>query len=435
MTADTHPVVPATAPPLPPSPTGRATAAMRHFGSAVWGHAWLIGGVAVVVALGYWQGVPMLFGPQIAADTVSRGDVIETVVATGSVQTPYRVQIQSQITGTVAAVAVDEGQRVTKGQLLISLENSELTGAFVQAQGAVAQAEAHIRQLAELTLPSAREALAQAKATQLNAQKTFNRAANLVRSGDETRVVLDAARRDLDLANADIRTYGLQIFTSSPGGSDYVTGQTQLDQARASLNSASSRLAYASITAPRSGVLIARNVENGAVVAPGTPLLALAPDGQVQLLLAIDERNLGMLALDQTAIASADAYADQKFAAAVSYINPGVDITKASVAVKLNVTAPPDYLRQDMTVSVDIDVGESKNALLLPSRSVNDQLTKAPWVMLVKGGRAIHQAVEIGLKKQRPGGNSTRCGRRRPGDPLQRWGGGRRTGKGDGGEN
>ena len=105
-----------------------------------------------------------------------------------------------------------------------------------------------------------------------------------------------------------------------------------------------------------------------------------------------------MLALDQTAIASADAYADQKFAAAVSYINPGVDITKASVAVKLNVTAPPDYLRQDMTVSVDIDVGESKNALLLPSRSVNDQLTKAPWVMLVKGGRAIHQAVEIGLK-------------------------------------
>ena len=118
----------------------------------------------------------------------------------------------------------------------------------------------------------------------------------------------------------------------------------------------------------------------------------------MQLLLAIDERNLGKLAMKQTAIASADAYADQKFNATVSYINPGVDITNASVEVKLDVTTPPDYLRQDMTVSVDIDVGESKNALLLPSRSVNDQLTETPWVLLVKDGRAIHQPVKTGLQ-------------------------------------
>lgn len=225
--------------------------AVRHVCGVVWGYAWIIGGTTLVVGLGVWQGVPLLLGPQVIADQVTRGDVVETVVATGSVQTPYRVQIQSQITGTAASVDVDEGQRVTKGQLLVSLESSELKGALVQAQGAVAQADAHMRQLAELTVPSAREALAQAQATQLNAQKAFNRAANLVRTGDETRVVLDAARRDRDLANADIRSYGLQIFTSSPGGSDYVTGQTQLDQARASLNSVTSRLAYAAIAAPR----------------------------------------------------------------------------------------------------------------------------------------------------------------------------------------
>ena len=391
--------VPAVKPaPKPNIPQNGFIPALRHVGGLVWAHAWLIGGVAVVIGLAIWQGVPLALGPQVAAEKVTRGDVIETVVATGSVQTPYRVQIQSQITGTVASVDVAEGQRVTKGQLLVSLESNELKGAVVQAQGAVAQAEAHMRQLAELTVPSARDALAQAQATQLNAQKAFNRAAGLARTGDETRVVLDAARRDLDMANAEIRTSGLQIFTSSPGGSDYVTGQTQLDQARANLDSATSRLAYATIIAPRTGVLIARSVENGAVVAPGTALLVLAPDGQVQLLLAIDERNLGKLAIAQTAIASADSYAEQKFDAAVSYINPGVDIAKASVEVKLDVVTPPDYLRQDMTVSVDIDVGESKNALLLPSRSVNDQLTETPWVMLVKGGKAIHQPVNTGLQ-------------------------------------
>ena len=73
-------------------------------------------------------------------------------------------------------------------------------------------------------------------------------------------------------------------------------------------------------------------------------------------MLQIDERNLGKLALGQKALASADAYPDQRFAAVVSYINPGVDITRASVEVKLTVADPPDYLRQDMTVSVDIEV-------------------------------------------------------------------------------
>jgi len=369
--------------------------------AAVLGHGWLIACVVAVGGLAYWQGGKLLLGPNVAADRVVRGDVIETVVATGRVQTPYRVEIQSQITGTVAAVEVDEGQRVAKGQRLVSLESGEMKSAVVQAQGAVAQAEAHMRQLTELTLPSARQALAQAQATQINAQKAYNRAASLARTGDETRVVLDAARRDLDMASADIRTYGLQIHTASPGGADYVTGQTQLDQARAGLVSAVARLGYAAIAAPRAGVLIARSVENGTVVTPGTALLVLAPDGQVQLLLSIDERNLGKLALAQTAIASADAYADQRFTATLSYINPGVDVTKASVEVKLDVTNPPAYLRQDMTVSVDIDVGESKGALLLPSRSVNDQLTKAPWVLRVKDGRAVRQAVTIGLQDSR----------------------------------
>ncbi len=130
------------APPVPAraTPKSGAFSAVRRATGIVWHHIWLIGGVAVVVGLGYWQGVPLAFGPKVVADAVSRGDVIETVVATGSVQTPYRVQIQSQITGTVASVNVDEGQRVTKGQLLVSIEDSELQGALVQAQGAVAQA-------------------------------------------------------------------------------------------------------------------------------------------------------------------------------------------------------------------------------------------------------------------------------------------------------
>jgi HlyD family secretion protein len=384
------------------APIQSTTIASHHTVTAlatrVWSHKWAIAGALLVAAMAAWQGPLMVLGPVVAVDRVQRGALIETVVATGNVETPYRVIIGSQITGTVQDVDVAEGQRVTAGQTLVSLASQELTAAVVQAQGAVAQADAHMHQLDELTLPTARDTLRQAQSALLNYQQIFDRASALARAGYETRVVLDAAQKDLDVARTQVRMAGLQIFSASPGGSDYVTGQTQLNQALANRDTAVSRLGYATLSAPRAGVLISRNVERGSVVQPGNTLLVLAPDGESQLVIQVDERNLGKLALGQQAIASADAYADKRFPAVVSYINPGVDITRASVEVKLTVADPPAYLRQDMTVSVDVEVAHSENALILPSRSVHDGLLAAPWVMAVRDGRAVRQPIGLGVQ-------------------------------------
>jgi HlyD family secretion protein len=295
-------------------------------------------------------------------------------------------------------VLVDEGQRVTQGQALIELDGRELTAAVGQAQGVVDQADARMRQLQELTLPMARETLKEAEATATNAQQTFDRASKLALSGFETRVALDAAKKGVDVAHTQVRSAELQVYTAAVGGSDFVMAQTQLAQAKSSLATAVSRLGYSMISAPRAGVLITRNVEQGMVVQPGVALLGLAPDGDTQILLQVDERNLGKLALSQPAVASADAYADKRFNAVVSYINPAIDISRASLEAKLTVTDPPSYLRQDMTVSVDIEVARKDNALILPGRSVHDTLSAQPWVMGVRGGRAYKQPVHVGLQ-------------------------------------
>lgn len=363
----------------------------------LWAHRWFLLVAAALIAGGGWEAARAILGPAVVVDRVQRGDLVETVVSTGNVQTPYRVNIGSQITGTVKEVLVEEGQRVTRDQRLIAIEDSELRAAVVQAQGALDQAEARIRQLAELTLPSARQSLAQAKAALLDAGQTFARTSELERKGFATRAALDDAQRDLDVARTQERTAELQVYTNSPGGSDYVMAQSALAQARASLDTAKSRLGYASIAAPRDGVLITRNVERGNVVDPSKVLLVLAPDGETQLQLAIDERNLGKLALGQHAVASADAYPDRQFGAVVSYINPGVDITRATVEVKLSVPNPPAYLVQDMTVSVDIETGRRNGTLVLAERSVHDVLLGTPWVMGIRNGRAYKQPVRIGL--------------------------------------
>lgn len=361
-------------------------------------HKWFILAVVALLGLGAWQSARVLLGPAIVVDQVKRGRLVETVVASGHVETPYRVEIGSQITATVQEVLVRQGEKVSKGQPLISLESRELKAAVVQAEGALAQAEARIRQLEELTLPSAKEALAQAQATLLNAQQTYDRTAQLERNGYATRAALDEAQKTLDVARAVTRSAQFQVYTASPGGSDYVMAQTQAKQARANLDTADSRLGYATITAPRDGVLITRSVERGAVVQPGKTLLVLAPAGDVQLVLQIDERNLGKIALGQNALASADAYPDRRFGATITYINPGIDISRASVEVKLTVADPPDYLRQDMTVSVDIEVAAKDEALILPLRSVHDALSGKPWILGLKDGRASQRPVKLGLR-------------------------------------
>jgi len=385
-----------------PGPDGAASKTPlpgpRRLALAVWTHRWFWLAVLVALGVGGWEAGRAFIGPAVVVDVVKRGQIVETLVASGNVETPYRVDIGSQITGTVSDVLVEEGQTVATGQRLIVLEDKELRGALVQAKGAVDQARARLRQLNELTSPSAQETLTQAQAALDNAQKTFDRTAELARTGVATRQALDDAQKALDVASAQVRAAKLAVYTASPGGSDYVLAQTQLDQADANLDTATARLGYATIAAPRDGVLITRNVERGAVVAPGKALLVLAPAGQMQLQIQVDERNLGKVALGQKALASADAYPDKRFAAVVSYINPGIDITRASVEVKLDVADPPAYLRQDMTVSVDIAVAQHDDAFVVPARSVRDALSDAPWAMGVRNGRAYKQPVHIGLR-------------------------------------
>ncbi|WP_407050851.1 efflux RND transporter periplasmic adaptor subunit [Methyloraptor flagellatus] len=371
---------------------------LRTTVSFVWAHRWFALVVVVLLALGAWQVARVAFGPEIVVDRVKRADLVRTVVASGHVETPFRVEIAAQITGTVSEVLVEDGQRVARGQPLVKLEPQELQAAVVQAQGALAQARARIRQLTDLTLPMARENLAQAQATLRNAQAAFDRTAELARNGHSTLAALDDAQRALDIARTQVNTAQLQVFTASPEGSDYVLAQTQLDQAEANLATARSRLGYATVAAPRDGVLIARKVEQGTVVQPGRAMLVLAPAGTTQLVLQIDERNLGLIAVGQPALASADAYPDARFNAVVSYINPGVDIARASVEVKLNVAEPPAYLRQDMTVSVDIEVGRRNATLVLPLRSIRDAGSAQPWVLAARDGRAHRQPVRLGLR-------------------------------------
>lgn len=340
----------------------------------------------------------ILLGPRVAVQSPVRRDLLQTVVASGRVLAPTRVSLASTVTGRVTKVLAREGERVRAGQLLVELERDEAQAAVAQARAGVAQAEARLEQLSRFTSPLMAEEVRQAETNLALAQTEFERTRRLVETGAAPRSQLDDARKTLDLAQSRRQSTKLQLASAGDQGSDRRLAEAALRQARAALDATRARLAQLRIEASGDGLLLTRNVEPGEVVQPGRTLLVLARDAPTQLVVQLDEKNLAYVRLGQAARASADAFANDRFAARVAFLAPLVDAQRGTVEVRLDVPQPPAYLRPDMTVSVDIEVGRRPNALALPAELVREAAGGSPWVLVVKDQHAERRAIRLGVR-------------------------------------
>lgn len=385
-----------------PGETGSATAqsgpAAKSGPSLLRRHrGWIVAALVLLGASGALA-VRWWLGAQVVTEAVLRRDFVQSVVASGRVEAPHRLDVGAQITGTVLRVPVIEGQAVQAGDLLVELDAVELKASDRQADAAVLQAQSRLRQLNEVQAPVAAQTLRQAQSTLDVARATHARSQALFDQGFIGQAALDDALKARDLADAQMRVTQRQLESTGPAGSDRALALADVAGAQASAQASRARAGYAAIRAPVDGTLIARNVEVGDVVQPGRLLMTLSPRGATQLVVQIDEKNLALLALGQGALASADAYPTQRFAAQLAYINPGVNATTGAVEVKLDVAAPPAVLKQDMTVSVDIEVARRTQALIVPLAAVRDADTATPWVLRVEGRHGVRRDVQLGLR-------------------------------------
>jgi HlyD family secretion protein len=340
----------------------------------------------------------LLLGKTVATLAPKRQTLLETVISSGRVITPTRVVLGSELVGHVVEVAVEEGDKVIAGQVLARLRDDELRAALDQARRGVEEAQARVAQLHEVARPVAEQGLLLAQANQAQTQAEFERIKTLADAGFYNQSRLDEARRALDGAHAARESAVAQARGNRPDGVESRLAEARLAQARAALNVAEAKQANSVIRAPTAGVVVKKRVERGDIVTQGKLLFDLATDGETQIVLQIDEKNLGRLRVGQTASVLADAYSSQPFTAEIFHLAPAVDAEKGSVEVKLRVKQPPAFIKPDMTVSVEIKVGERAQALALPAAAVRDAASAQPWVMVIEAGRAAKRPVSLGLR-------------------------------------
>ena len=359
---------------------------------------WTVVLLTVAGLLLAYAGLQLWSGPRIKLLDVSVGDMVQTIVASGHVQNPNRIEITAQITSTVESVAVSEGQQVTKGQLLLTLDSQEARAGLQLAMASVEEARSHLRQLKEVSEPVAALSQLQAEANLKINERNLARSKELYDKAFVGEAAMEESQRQVILARSQALINKKQWLSMQDGGSDMLIAQSALKQALANVDTAKARLTYTRILAPRSGVLISRNVEAGDGVQAGKQLLVLSPVGQSELVVQLDEKNMKWVHTGQAAIASADAFPDQLFPCSVSFINPGIDALRGSVEVKLKVLEVPGFLTQDMTVTVDIEVNKKSKTMQVPWAAVHDADKVQPWVLTLQNGKAVKTPVTPGMR-------------------------------------
>jgi HlyD family secretion protein len=339
---------------------------------------WIVVSLAAVLAvpLIVWRALP----DRVAATKVVRKDVARTLVLTGHVRPRARPQLGATVAGTVRDVLVREGDRVSRGQLLVRIDDAQAAAGVAQARAALAEMQANARALAD-----------QAGLVVQQTTRDLTRARELYGAGA-------ISVRDLEVAEkaaADARS--ASSAANARADSARSTPLAKVARARGAVEAAEAQVALTRVTAPAAATVLARRVEPGDAVLPGQVLIELALAGPTEVAGFASEDNLAEMRMGATAVVSADAFPAQTFAARIAWLAPAVDPAQGTLEVRLAVPEPPSYLRPDMTVSINIEVARRANALVIPRALVHDGGSATPWVLVESGGRSARRNVHLGI--------------------------------------
>lgn len=337
-------------------------------------------------------------GKPVEVVVVTQGPMVQSVVTTGRIASVARSEIASQGNARIEAILVREGDTVQAGQVLVRLRDDEATANLAQARAAVAEARGRMRLLATVQEPVSTQQLAQAQAAHTLALRELERARDLLKQGFVSQSRVDDAQRSADASAAGLRAAGAQAAGNGANGAEATLAQSRLEQALAAEKAAATRLDQLSLRAPAAGTIISRAADPGDTAQIGRALLTLVSGEETRIQASVDEKNLGYLKLGQTARATADAYPQRPFAATLTFIGPAVDAQRGTVDLKLRVDKAVDYLRPDMTVSVEIIAAQEPNALKLPSDAVRKDAQGNAFALVNRDGRAEKVALTLGLQ-------------------------------------
>ncbi|MFN7982235.1 MAG: efflux RND transporter periplasmic adaptor subunit [Vicinamibacterales bacterium] len=296
--------------------------------------------------------------PTVTTAAITRGDIVETVGATGTLQAVTTVQVGSQVSGNIAFLGADYNSLVKKGQVLARLDPSLFEAQAQQSRANLAQARANNAK--------AQSDLERNRVQLTDAQQKYNRARELAARSLLPQSDLDSAKIAVDTAQAAVQSQQSTVNQT----------QAAISQAEASVNQNQVNLDHTIITAPIDGLVISRNVDVGQTVAASMQaptLFVLAADlTKMQVVANLDESDVGRIRPNQTVTFRVDAYPTDTFRGTVSQVRlePKVQQNVVTYATVIDVPNADLRLKPGMTANVNVEISRASNVLRIPNAAL-----------------------------------------------------------------
>jgi RND family efflux transporter MFP subunit len=289
-----------------------------------------------------------------------------TVVVTGSLVSNTSVDVKAETIGRLLQFAKQEGDAVSAGEVVATVDAENYKIAVRQAQAAVQVADA---------------GLARTRVLAAHGKSELTRAQNLVRSGGITEKDQEAAQ----LADRDAQA-------------QVAVAEAQLAQARAAQDMADKRLRDAAIRAPVAGVIQRKYVNPGAYLEAPTMVFSIVDNRQLALESPVPAALLGQIRAGQRVTFEVNSYPGVKFEGRVGEINPAVDALARSAKVRIRVDNASGKLKAGMFVEGEIQTGVAQQAVVVPAGAVYRSATPGQdsYVFVVDGGKAARRPVQLG---------------------------------------
>ena len=315
--------------------------------------------LAVVAAgAGYWYFNRARVEVAVNSVPVTRGDIIDSVGATGTVQAVTTVQVGSQVSGNIEWLGADFNSIVKKGQVVARLDPSLFDAQLQQVQANLIQARAN--------LTRANSELDRTKVQLTDAQQKFARAKEL----SSQRLI---AQSDLDAAKIAVDTMAAGVASQQ---ASVVQSQAAVTQAQASVNQSQVNRDHTVILAPIDGIVTQRSVDVGQTVAASMSaptLFVIAADlTEMQVNANIDEADVGRIRPGQHVTFRVDAYPTDNFEGTVTQIRLQPVVVQNVTTYGTVITVPNKQLKlkPGMTANVKIEIAKRTNALRIPNAAL-----------------------------------------------------------------
>ncbi len=353
--------------------------------------------VVLIVLMGSLRGKDRNL-PRVTTAKVEKADLVAKVTANGKIQARRKVDMSALVMGQIVNLAVKEGDKVEKGQLLLQIDKAQLAA---QAAGR------------EATLGAMRNDLDAAKSTANQAKHDYERAKQNYDAHILPEADLQKARSNLDTANANLAATEQRMRST---GADLAASRDSLSKT--------------TVTAPLAGIVTALPIKEGEVTIigtmnnQGTQLLTISDMSEVEAVMMVDETSVPQVRVGQKANLNVDAYPNRKFTGTVTEVGSSpilkndpdlLSLTQNSEAinfkVKIRLDQPPETIRPGFSVTAEIVTGRAEGTPAIPIqalvvRDVPRKDKKAPvtgrpeteeGVYLVKSGKLEFKKVKSGL--------------------------------------